>query len=42
MNWDSNKVAKSVDGADYMEIGAKVHKDAVSKTYYWSMVTVRK
>ena len=39
MKRDSNKVVKSVDGTDHMEIGAKVHKDDVTDASYWSMVT---
>ena len=30
MNRDIKKVLKSVDGTDYMEIGAKRHKDSGS------------
>ena len=37
-----NKVVNSVDGTDYVEISAKVHKDAVREVYGWSIVTVRK
>ena len=42
MKRDSNKVVKSIDGTDYVEIGAIGHKYSGSDASDWSMVMVRK
>ena len=41
MKLESDKLVESVDGTDYVDIGAKFPKDAFIDASGWSMLTAR-